>query len=221
MCVAVSLRSSSTPEPPDAVARDIERKQSPVAELEPPVHVDQHDENQDVPDQFVEERRLHDERHLPRRDAVERMRVDVSGRVSPVEDLQTPRQRGFPAVELLVEIVPEPTDGLRQDDSRGNRVAEGRQRNSATPAGDPRADAAEGYRAPDAQAAVPDSQRRARTRRRPGPSRSASRWPGDRACRRSIRTARPTARCRRSRRACRRGPPSAGRRSPARPRCRR
>src|ERR1700736_3824476 len=89
------------------------------------------------------------------------MRVDVSGGVAPIEDLQTPRQRGFPTVELLVEIVPQPTDRLRQDDSRCNRVGEGRQRNSATPAADPRADAAEGHRAPDAQAAIPDAQRRA------------------------------------------------------------
>src|ERR1700758_3335356 len=88
------------------------------------------------------------------------MRVDVTGRISTVEDLQTPRHRGFPAVELLVEIVAEPANGLRQDDSRGDRVAEGRQRNPATPAADPRADAAEGHRAPNAQAAVPDSQRR-------------------------------------------------------------
>ncbi len=113
----------------------------------------------EIPDQFVEKRRLHDVRELARRDAVERMWVHVTGRIPTVEDLQTPRHRGFPAVELLVEIVPEPADGLRQDDSRGNRVAEGRQRNPATPAADPRADAAEGHRAPDAQAAVPDSER--------------------------------------------------------------
>ena len=151
-------------EAPDAVAGDIDGKQSPVAEPEPSVNVEQCDENQNVPNQFVQKRRLHDERHLPSRDAVERMWVDESRGVPAVEDLQAPRQRRFPAVKLLVEVVPETTDGLRQDQPRSNRVGECRQRNSVSPAADPGSDATEGYSAPDAQSAVPDPQCRAETR---------------------------------------------------------
>ena len=79
--------------------------------------------------------------------------------VAPLVDLQAPRQRRRPAVQLLVEIVAEPADRLRQNDSRRDRVAERGQRNSPPPAPDPRADTTERHRAPDAQAAVPDPQR--------------------------------------------------------------
>ena len=65
MWVARVVAQQLDPEPPDAVAGDIEREQPPVADLEPPVDVDQHDENQDIPEQFVQERRLHDAATCP------------------------------------------------------------------------------------------------------------------------------------------------------------
>src|SRR6201996_3813671 len=89
------------------------------------------------------------------------MRVDVFRRVLAVEDLQPPRQRRLPAVELLVEVVTEPTDGLRQDDSRGDRISEGWKRDAAAPAAYPRADGTQRHRAPNSQTTVPDPQCRA------------------------------------------------------------
>src|SRR6476620_11881229 len=80
-------------------------------------------------------------------------------RVLALVDLQTPRQSPRPAVKLLIEVVPQPADRLRQNDSRRDRVTERRQRYAATAAADPCADAAERARTPDAEAAVPDSQR--------------------------------------------------------------
>ncbi|CKT27002.1 Uncharacterised protein [Mycobacterium tuberculosis] len=145
-------------ESPGAVESDIEPKQSPVADDEPAVNVDQCDEYQNIPDQFVEERWLHDERHLTRRDAVQRIRDVESGGVPAVEDLQTPRHSGFPAVELLIEVVSEPTDSLRQHDTRRHRIKQDGQRDSTTPAANPRAHDTKGYRTPDAQAPIPDSQ---------------------------------------------------------------
>ena len=152
------------PESADAVQRDVGREQSPVAEDETSVQQQQEAENQQIPEQFVEERGLHDERHLPRRDAVERVHVDVSGRVAPVEDLQAPGHRRFAAVEFLIEVVPEPSDGLRQHHSRRHRIDERGQRDAVPPAADPRAHDPERHGTPDAQAAVPDAQRRTQAR---------------------------------------------------------
>ena len=95
---------------------------------------------------------------LSGRHTVERVHVDHARRVAAVEDLQTPRDSGLPAVQLLVEIVAEPADRLCQHDARRDGVAEGRQRNPPAPAGDPRAHAAECHRTPDAEAALPDPQ---------------------------------------------------------------
>src|ERR1700733_10597366 len=91
------------------------------------------------------------------------MHIHKSGRIATVEDLQTPRHRGLAAEELLVEVVPETADRLRENDAGRYRVGKGRKRNATTPAGDPRAHTAEGDGAPDPQAAVPDAQRRRRS----------------------------------------------------------
>src|ERR1700730_14322484 len=91
------------------------------------------------------------------------MHVDESGRVATVEDLQTPRHRGLAAEQLLVEVVPDPSDRLRENDAGCDRVAERRKRNATTPAGDPGAHTAKGYGAPDSQSAVPNAQRRNRS----------------------------------------------------------
>ena len=52
------------PEPADAVGRHIEREQSAVAETVLAVDIEQEHEYQQVPQQFVEERRMHDGGHL-------------------------------------------------------------------------------------------------------------------------------------------------------------
>src|ERR1700733_5367927 len=91
------------------------------------------------------------------------MHVDESSRVATVEDLQTPRHRGLAAEQLLVEVVPDPADRLRENDAGCDRVAERRKRNPTTSAGDPGAHPAKGDGAPDSQSAVPDAQRRYRS----------------------------------------------------------
>src|SRR2546423_14752045 len=91
------------------------------------------------------------------------MHVDESGRVATVEDLQTPRHGGLVAEKLLVEVVPDPADRLRENDAGCDRVAERRKWNAMPPAGDPGAHTAEGDGAPDSQSAVPDTQRRNRS----------------------------------------------------------
>ncbi len=91
------------------------------------------------------------------------MHVDESGRVATVEDLQTPGHRGLAAEKLLVEVVPDPADRLRENDAGCDRVAERRKRNATTSAGDPGAHTAEGDGTPDSQSAVPDAQRRNRS----------------------------------------------------------
>ena len=141
----------------DAVGGDVQREQSAVTQLEAAVGPEQQEENQEVPQQFVEERRVHDVVDLPGRDPVEQVRIDHTGAIAALEDLQTPRQIGRPAVQLLVEVVAQPADGLGQDHPGCDGIAERGQRNSVPAAADPRADAAECDRTPDAQAAVPDS----------------------------------------------------------------
>src|SRR5271156_731850 len=91
------------------------------------------------------------------------MHIYESGRVTTVEDLQTPRHRRLAAEKLLVEVVPETADRLRENDAGGYRVAERGKRNAATSAGDPRAHTAQRDGTPDSQAAVPDAQRRDRS----------------------------------------------------------
>src|SRR5215213_9372590 len=73
-------------------------------------------------------------------------------------DRQPPGQVGGPAVELVVEPVAEPADGLGDQQAGGDRVGEDRQRDALAPAGDPRADAAERDGAPDTQTALPDGE---------------------------------------------------------------
>ena len=140
----------------DAVGGDVQREQPAVAQPEPAVRPQQEEENHEVPQQFVEERRMHDLIDLPGRDAVEQVRVHHTGAVTPLEDLQAPRQIRGPAVQLLVEVVAQPADGLGQDDAGRDGVAERGQRDSVSAAADPGADATERDRAPDAEAAIPD-----------------------------------------------------------------
>ena len=147
------------PEPSDRVRRDIQREQPAMAQAELTVGPDQEDEHQYVPQQLVEERGMDDRGDLTGRDAVQRVDVHRPGGIATVEDLHAPRHGGLAAVQLLIEVVAQPSDGLSQHDPRRDGVAEGRQRNPPAAARDPRAHTAERDGAPDAQAAFPDLQR--------------------------------------------------------------
>ena len=77
-------------------------------------------------------------------------------RIDALEQFQSPRDGRRLAVQLLVEVVAQPSDGLRRKDRRGDRVADGRQLDSLPTAAEPSADCAERHRAPDAEPTVPD-----------------------------------------------------------------
>src|SRR5262245_6602815 len=94
---------------------------------------------------------------LTRRHTVQRVERSVG--VAAFVDLQAPRQRRRPSVQFLIEVVTQPADGLRENDSRCDRIAEGRQWYALVTATNPCSDAAERDGAPDAQAAVPNLQR--------------------------------------------------------------
>src|SRR5215212_3203689 len=99
---------------------------------------------------------------LARRDSVQR--VERAVHVLALIDFQAPRQRRLASEQLLVEIVAQPANALRQNDSRRDRIAERRQRNASLATAYPRTDATERHRAPDAKAAVPDAQRARQSR---------------------------------------------------------
>src|SRR5581483_6378133 len=83
-----------------AIAGDIEREQATVADVEPPVDVDQRDEYQDIPKEFVQERRMYNGHLVSGRDAIEAIYVHAPPMVLPQEYLHPPRQSRFAAVEF-------------------------------------------------------------------------------------------------------------------------
>ena len=149
------------PEAAHAIGRHIQREQPAVAQPELAVGPQQEKEHQQVPQQFVEEGRVHHRGDLTGRHPVQGVHVDHPGGVPAVEHLHAPRHRRLATVEFLVEVVAQPADRLRQDNARRHRVAEGGQRNSPAATRNPRPDTAQEDRAPDAQAAFPDPRRRA------------------------------------------------------------
>ena len=140
----------------NAVARYVQREQAPVADPEPPVHGDEHDHHRDVPQQFVEERRVHHCDDGPVRRARDQAGVGEAVGVDPLVDLQSPRHGGLAAVQFLVEVVAESTDGLGQQDRRGQCVAERRQFDAVVARADPGPQRTEQDRTPNAESAVPD-----------------------------------------------------------------
>src|SRR3954468_23069704 len=94
---------------------------------------------------------------LARRDTIQRVERTVD--VAALIDFQAPWQSRLPSEQLLVEIVTQPADALRQNNSRRDRIPERGQRNASLAAPDPGADPAQRHRAPDAEAAVPNAQR--------------------------------------------------------------
>ena len=142
-----------------AVTGHIEGEQTTMPDAEPAVDVHQRHHDGDIPQQFVEERRVHHGHHVTVGDTADQTGVAMACGVGALIDLQTPRHRGLPAVELLVEVVAEPADGLRQQDGGCDGIAEGGQPDAVPPRADPRAEGAEEHRPPDAETTVPDLQR--------------------------------------------------------------
>src|SRR3954464_6643176 len=141
------------PHAPGAVGRHVERERPPVREPEAPVGPDHEGGRGQVPQRLVEER------------GVERAEDDgVSVRaghgvaVLPSVDPQRPRQVGAAAVELVVEPVAQPADGLGDQQAGRQRVGERRKRDALATAGDPRPHATQGDRAPDPEATLPDGE---------------------------------------------------------------
>src|SRR5438105_14556052 len=129
------------------VPGDVEREQRRPPQLEAAVDPEQHADAEQIPDELVQERR------------VERRLRPV--RVRPVRgrDLQPPRQRGRLPEQLLVPVVADPADSLREQEA-------GRDRVHHQPPAVPRAadDHGAGRHperdpAPDAEPALPDRER--------------------------------------------------------------
>ncbi len=74
-------------------------------------------------------------------------------------DLQSPRQCGRPAEQLLVEVVAPPPDRLGQRQRRGDRVHDGGEVQIVAAHVDPCRQRASGDAPPDPEAALPDLQR--------------------------------------------------------------
>ena len=74
-------------------------------------------------------------------------------------DLQAPRQVGGPAVELLVEVVADPADGLGEEQSRRDGVGQHAQPDAVAAGVEPGAEQSTGDRPPDAESAVPHLER--------------------------------------------------------------
>ena len=92
ICVAMSLRISSTQNRPTQYAGDVQREQPAVTDPEPAIDPDQDDENQQVPEQFVQERRVDDLDSCPVDTPLSESSAPCG--VAAVEDLQAPRHRG-------------------------------------------------------------------------------------------------------------------------------
>src|SRR3954453_21175181 len=134
-------------EAPEAVPGHVEREQRRPPDAKAAVDEQQHEYADDVPDELVEKGR------------VERRVLDVAAAVRLV-DLQSPRPTRRLAEELLVEPVAPAADALREQQPGRDGVHE-QPHAVAGAADDPRAgEDAEEDPAPDAEAALPDRERR-------------------------------------------------------------
>ncbi len=123
-----------------------------MPELHAAVHDDQERGSGEVPQELVQERRVEQ--------GAGREVTDARG--DRGVDLEPPRQRRRRPEELLVEPVAQPTDRLRDEEPGRDGVRERREADALTARADPRADRTECDRAPDAEPALPDVQRRHR-----------------------------------------------------------
>src|SRR5665647_628595 len=145
------------PEPTGRVGDDVGPEHPPVAPPVSPVQPDQQGRGGQVPEHLVQEGRVEE------RVGWHPVRERRAGRIDP----QPPREVGRRAEELLVEPVPEPADGLGDQQGRRGRVREAGEPHVRTPSADPRPHRAKGDGAPDAQAALPDRERLHRVAARP------------------------------------------------------
>ena len=128
------------------VTRHVEREQARGLDAAVVAQPDQDGGPEQVEDELIEESR------------VEGLVLLVAAGPEEVRDVQGPGQRGGAAEEFLVEVVAHPADGLRHQQRRGYRVHE--QRHARPGPAHPPGPHDRGQRdpAPDAQAAVPDSE---------------------------------------------------------------
>ena len=129
------------------VEHHVEREHPAVAEPEPPVGPEQHADRSEVPQRLVEER------------GMERRELLVAGGAVRDVDLEAPRQVGGPAEQLLVEVVAEAADDLREQQAGSQCVSEGPDQDAVAAAVEPRTHEPTHDRAPDPEAAMPDLQR--------------------------------------------------------------
>lgn len=130
-----------------------------MTDFEAPVHDDQQDENEDIPQQFVKKGRVHDLGDLAGRHSVEIEDINRTVGRTTIEQFQPPWQRGGSTGEFLIEVVAQPADGLGQHDARRDRIGEGREWNSPAAAGNPGANSTQCHGAPDTKATLPDRDR--------------------------------------------------------------
>src|SRR3954468_11228160 len=129
------------------VAGHVEREEPGCADGAAPSQPHQEGRQGQVPDDLVEE------------GGVEGGAVEVARRPVVAVDLEAPRQRGRAPVELLVEVVADTTDGLRDEQRRRRGIEKARHVGArATQAPDP-GGRAQRDAAPDPQAALPDGER--------------------------------------------------------------
>ncbi len=134
-------------DPEGRVAGDVEREEPGRADGAPSSQPDQEGRQGQVPDDLVEE------------GGVEGGAVEVARGAVVAVDLEAPRQRRRAPVELLVEVVADAADGLRDEQRRRGGVEEARHvgaraAQAPDPGGRPQGDPA-----PDPQAALPDRER--------------------------------------------------------------
>src|SRR5699024_1107671 len=129
-----------------------------VTELEPAIGPHDQPGHQQVPDQFVQERRVdHRNRDVALRDTVEHVHAAHAGlRVQTGVEFEPPREISGAAEEFLIEVVVDSADGLGRHDAGSDRVGHGGQRYALPATSDPRADPTQRDRAPDAEPAVID-----------------------------------------------------------------
>jgi hypothetical protein len=135
-------------EDPEArVAGDVEREQAWCADSPASPERDQHAGERHVEDQFVEERRLEGGIAL------------IAHRPVGWVNLKPPREAGRSAKQLLVEVVPDPSDCLGDEQAGSDGIHESGDV-GARAAQPPRSDErAGGDPAPDPQASLPDRER--------------------------------------------------------------
>ncbi len=135
------------PAAPDGVGHDVQSERPAMTQPELAVHPHHEPRGAEVPQTLVQERRM------------ERVVLAVAGDPVRRVDLQPPRQVGRPAVELLVEVVPPPSDPLCDHDGWCEGVGQRGEPDAVPATPDVGTERTERHRAPDPQSAAPDVER--------------------------------------------------------------